>query len=139
MECAVLNDATAPLLQPAAISYTIQHQVGTAFNLADKLLIVDLTTTCTGLDEKGETLPVNGRFRVHLTFEVENLEELLEERQGEAQPVPGEQLVLTVISVGYSTARGLILSKTVDTVLQGFTLPLLDVRTFVNTTQAPQK
>ena len=133
LECAVVNDAIAPLLKPAAANYTIHHSVSTSFNADEKLINVDLTTTCVGLDEQAATLPVNGRFRLYFTFEVDNLEELLEMRDGETQAIPNEQLSLTLISVAYSTARGMILSKTVDTVLHGFALPLLDVRSFVKT------
>ena len=129
LECAVLNDADAPLLTASVANYTIEHKVAPAFNLADRLVVIDLLTTCTGLDEQGAGLPVGGRFRVHLTFEVENLSELLEGDSETEQVHPNEQLVLTLISVGYSTSRGMIMSKTVDTVMQGFTLPLLDVRT----------
>jgi len=129
LECAVLNDETNPVLQPSASNYTIAHKVAPSFNVEDKLVVVDLLTTCTGLNEQGEELAIGGRFRVHLTFEVDNLHELLDEHSETGQLVPSEQLVLTLISVGYSTSRGMIMSKTVDTVLQGFALPLLDVRT----------
>ncbi len=124
-----MNDEAEPVLRPSAANYTIEHKVAPSFNVDDKLVVVDLLTTCTGLDEQDETLTIGGRFRVHLTFEVENLEELLEEHPETGQPYPNEQLILTLISVAYSTSRGMIMSKTVDTVLQGFTLPLLDVRT----------
>lgn len=129
LECAILNSADSPVLSPTAKNYTIEHKVVPAFNMDERLVVVDLLTTCTGLDEQGAALSIGGRFRVHLTFEVENLLELLETHPETEQKYPSEQLVLTLISVGYSTSRGMIMSKTVDTILQGFTLPLLDVRT----------
>ena len=131
LECAILNDADDPIVALATDEqrFQIHNKVVPSFDLADEKIRIELLIECQARSKSGELLPVRGRFRLYLTFFVQGLTKYLEEEAGEQ--VPSQQLILTLISVGYSTARGLIAGKTRDTVLQGFVLPLLDVRELV--------
>ena len=139
LECAVLNDAANPVLElpPGEQRFQLHHKVEPSFILEEQYVIIDLTVHCQPMDAAGQELPVQGRFRLHLTFRVAQLGNYLEAQDPNGLLAPNQPLVLTLISVAYSTARGLIAAKTNETVLQGFVLPLLDVRDLVNSTSKP--
>lgn len=128
VECAILNDESDPVLQLGTLKFRLSHQIKPAFSAEDNDVLIDLAVQCQALDEQtGQPLPVSGRFRLRLEFRVANLEEYYEPQLNGSQ-APSQELILTLISVAYSTARGLIAAKTTGTVLTGFVLPLLDVR-----------
>ena len=130
LECAIINDEADPVLKLGTLKFRLGHKVSPAFSTEDNEILIDLSINCQPLDEQtGALLPVSGRFRLHLVFRVLDLEQYLEPQ--EDGPQPSQELILTLISVAYSTARGLIASKTADTVLREFVLPLLDVRDMV--------
>lgn len=130
VECAILNDSENPVLalQPKQQRYRIHHRVNPSFDVAAQDVLIDLAIYCQPLDSKGQELALHGRFRLHLTFFVADLASYLEPQGPDLPDAPNQALILTLISVAYSTARGLIAAKTNETVLQGFVLPLLDVR-----------
>jgi hypothetical protein len=130
VECAVLNDAESPVLalQSKNQRYRIHHRVNPSFDVAAQDVLIDLAIFCQPLDSDGQEIAVQGRFRLHLTFYVAELASYLEPQGADLPDAPNQALILTLISVAYSTARGLITAKTNETVLQGFVLPLLDVR-----------
>lgn len=132
LECAIINDEADPVLKLGTLKFRLGHKVSPAFSTGDNEILIDLSVSCQPLDEQtGAPLPVSGRFRLHLIFRVLDLERYLEPQE-DGQQQPSQELILTLISVAYSTARGLIASKTADTVLCEFVLPLLDVRDLVN-------
>jgi hypothetical protein len=132
VECAILNDAPDTVIQLNPQRFKLHHKVLPSFSSDDQIVLIDLTVHCQPVNEAGQLSPVSGRFRLHLTFHVSNLSEYLESGEEHSTPAPSQQLILTIIGVAYSTARGLIAGKTADTILKPFVLPLLDVRELVN-------
>lgn len=131
LECAVLNAAPDQVQQPLDAPFKVTSGFTTVFDTEKEDFSVELTIACQALDASGQLLPLNGRFCIRLTFTVDGMAEYLESIPGIPEPHPGDQLALTIVSLAYSTARGLILAKTADTVLQYFALPPLDVRNLV--------
>lgn len=128
IECAILNNAPDTLFKLTPTRFQLQHTVLPSFSVADSLVVIDLAIHCQPIDENEHPSPVSGRFRLHITFHVANLPEHMEAGANDSPDTPNQQLVLTLIGVAYSTARGLVAAKTSDTILQPFVLPLLDVR-----------
>lgn len=130
VECAILNDAESPILalQSKNQRYRIHHRVNPSFDIAAQDVLIDLAIHCQPLDSDGQEIAIRGRFRLHLTFFISDLASYIEPQGPDLPDAPNQALILTLVSVAYSTARGLIAAKTNETVLQGFVLPLLDVR-----------
>ncbi|TGE18949.1 hypothetical protein [Hymenobacter elongatus] len=133
IECAILNEAPDTYVKLGTQRFQIYHNVSPSFSIEEEYILIDLTVHCQPMEEDDQPSPVKGRFRLHLTFLVENLRDYLEAAPEAPQqpPLPSQQLILTLTGVAYSTARGMIAAKTSDTILQPFVLPLLDVRDLV--------
>lgn len=68
---------------------------------------------------------IAGHFELTFTFTVDNLPELLIAPDQPDSPLH-PQLVLMLLSVAYSTARGILWTRLAGTPLEGITLPLIN-------------
>lgn len=128
LECAIVQpgpDYTAKT-QFAHINLT----VGTEFSYArdTNYLSIRLKLQVQPVDAEDRMLPLEGRFHTHFGFAIENLEELLEPAAPSGEQLPNFMLTLSLLSVAYSTSRGMILGKVAGTVFEGYCLPLMDAR-----------
>lgn len=128
LECAIVQpgpDYTAKT-QFAHINLT----VGTEFSYARETnyLSIRLKLQVQPVDAEDRMLPLEGRFHTHFGFAIENLEELLEPSAPSGEQLPNFMLTLSLLSVAYSTSRGMILGKVAGTVFEGYCLPLMDAR-----------
>ncbi|GAB3638636.1 hypothetical protein GCM10027422_42260 [Hymenobacter arcticus] len=87
------------------------------------------------LDEEKNILPAEGKFRIFISFAVENLSDLLYYDERFEREIPNELVTTSLIGVAYSTARGMILGKVADTVMAGLSLPLRSARELLSETQ----
>lgn len=77
-----------------------------------------------GINKKEEPIGIQGNFGIEFHFRVDNLEAFLENKEGENK-IQG-LLGTTLISIAFSTARGIIFEKTLNTPLNGIILPVID-------------
>ena len=95
-----------------------------AFNFELKNVRLRLEVLLDGIDEKEELIGIQGNFGIEFHFHVGNLEDFLESKDGENK-IQGT-LGTTLLSIGFSTSRGIILEKTLNTPLNGVILPVID-------------
>ena len=128
LECAIVQPGPdyVTRTQFAHINLT----VGTAFSFARETnyLSIRLKLHVQPIAADERVLPVEGQFYVHFGFAIENLEDLLESAEPGEEPLPNYMLTLSLLSVAYSTSRGMILGKVAGTVFEGYCLPLMDAR-----------
>lgn len=128
VECAVLNKEEDPLMAEQVYDCDFSYEVGHALMPEQSMVGLELRLRLDGLDKNRELNGVRGHFWLRFTFEVLNLAALLGDA---APPVVPPALYLTLLGIAYSTARGLVMAKIAATVLQGVTLPIVDVRELV--------
>jgi hypothetical protein len=89
---------------------------------------IELRIGLKGLDAEQNVLNVEGRFWLRFTFKVNNAAELLGDKAEDSSANLPSAVYLLLLSVAYSTARGMLMGKTAGTPLQGVILPIVDVR-----------
>ncbi|RTQ52322.1 hypothetical protein EJV47_04680 [Hymenobacter gummosus] len=94
------------------------------FSVEEKRISYVVHVHCQGLCIDGKPTGTEGRFQVYFDFEVDNLSEHVLTTEGYDGPFPTRELMVMLGGVAYSTARGMIMTKVLDTPLNGFALPL---------------
>lgn len=128
VECAVLNKEDEPLMAEQVYDCDFSYELAHALSPEQGMVGLELRLRLDGVDENRELNGVRGHFWLRFTFEVLNLADLLGDAAAPAMP---PALYLTLLGIAYSTARGLVMAKIAATVLQGVTLPIVDVRELV--------
>ncbi|OUJ68813.1 hypothetical protein [Hymenobacter crusticola] len=99
-----------------------------SYDLENQLITFKISVKVAALDSESKPVGVQGSFTIFLAFRVLNLQDLLIKIPESDHMMPNAQVGYALIAVAYSTARGMIMSKISDTVLQGFALPLRSVQ-----------
>jgi hypothetical protein len=94
------------------------------FAIEEKRISYVVHVHCQGLCVDGHPTGVEGRFKVYLDFQIENLPEYLTTSETYKGSFPTREIMVMLGGVAYSTARGMILQKVLGTPLDGFSLPL---------------
>ncbi|WP_424001203.1 hypothetical protein [Maribacter sp. IgM3_T14_3] len=93
-----------------------------AFNISDNLFLLGLKAVFKAVEIDGEPECI---FRVNFHFEVDNLDDMYTHNE-EDIPVFQELFVATLAGISYSTLRGIIYEKTINTFWNGITLPVIN-------------
>jgi len=115
-------------------NFRVSYSQNFAFNLELKNIRLRLEVLLDGINEKEEPIGIQGSFGIEFHFHVDNLEEFLENKEGENK-IQG-LLGITLISIAFSTSRGIILEKTLNTPLNGIILPVIDPAAMIKTLPA---
>jgi len=115
-------------------NFRVSYSQNFAFNLELKNIRLRLEVLVDGINEKEEPIGIQGSFGIEFHFHVDNLEEFLENKEGENK-IQG-LLGITLISIAFSTSRGIILEKTLNTPLNGIILPVIDPAAMIKTLPA---
>lgn len=94
------------------------------FTVEEKRISFVVHVHCQGLCTDSKPTGVVGKFQVYFDFAVENLDDYLITSDTYDGPFPTRELMVMLGGVAYSTARGMIMTKVLDTPLNGFSLPL---------------
>jgi hypothetical protein len=105
-------------------NFRVGYSHNFAFNFELKNVRMRLEVMLDGIDEKEELIGIQGNFGIEFHFHIVNLEEFLENKEGENK-IQGI-LGTTLLSIAFSTSRGIILEKTLNTPLNGIILPVID-------------
>ncbi|TDO20302.1 hypothetical protein [Pedobacter duraquae] len=77
--------------------------------------------------EDGQPPMIKANFSIDFDFQIENIMELIVVEEGSKTVVnAARQLGISLMGIAYSTARGIILTRTGGTVLNGLILPVVD-------------
>lgn len=128
IECAITQ--TGPDFVGINRSASINLGVETEFSFTRETgyLSIRLHLRVQPVDAEEQSMPLSGRFYIHFGFVVDNLEDLLAPSDVEGEIIPDYMLTLSLLSIAYSTSRGMILGKVAGTALEGYGLPLMDAR-----------
>lgn len=105
-------------------NFRVGYTYNFAINVKLKNIRLRLEAMLDGINKKEEPIGIQGNFGIEFHFRVDNLEAFLENKEGENK-IQG-LLGTTLISIAFSTARGIILEKTLNTPLNGIILPVID-------------
>ncbi|OUJ69939.1 hypothetical protein [Hymenobacter crusticola] len=123
--------------ETAAINFSQRVHIGLANTPTH--IAVSLDVTCEAVaGNPAEPVGVGGNFTVDIVFEVENLTDLLQMIDQHPRPIPDMQLATLLISIAYSTARGMLWTRVAGTPLEGFTLPIVDVMQLIKDSAAAE-
>jgi len=103
---------------------SFSYSQNSAFNFDQKNIRIRLEILLDGIDEQETLIGVQGDFGLDFHFHIENIEEFIEESEGNKKI--SDNLGTTLISIAYSTARGIVLERTQGTFLNGTILPVID-------------
>lgn len=106
---------------PAMTNVQIGHSPGV--DLPNNVYVLKLEFILTGLNDTEEEIGLTASYSIHFAFKVENLNELVTQKDQEANIHKG--LATTIISIAFSTARGIILERTQGTFFNGSILPII--------------
>ncbi len=98
-----------------------------AFNFDLKLAKTAMDISLKGITEENQSAGADANFRFEFFFNIENLDEL-RKGSGKKKPELDPALVMSLASITYSTIRGILLVRLQGTPLQGFMLPVVDVK-----------
>jgi hypothetical protein len=128
VECSITNrESEQPMLRDELHDCDFSYAIGHFLDVERHMVGIELRLNLDGIDEERNPVGVRGHFWLRFLFEVLNMEELLPAGSTDDADLP-PALYLMLLSIAYSTARGLVIAKTASTVLQGVTLPIVDVR-----------
>ena len=105
------------------------HQ-SSKFDFVNKFVSIKLNIVLNAENDEKQLVDVNGEFCIEFVIRVDNLEEFLEQGEKGSFLINGE-LGASLMGIVYSTARGIILEKTVNTPLNGVILPVINPATLL--------
>ena len=110
----------------------VQIGQATGLNIDHNVLVVKLEIILKGLDEQDIEVGLHARYLIHFSFIIDNLNDLVQIHD-EKSNVDG-LLGATVLSIAYSTARGIILERTQGSFFNGAILPVVNISNLMNST-----
>ncbi|MGB5819830.1 MAG: hypothetical protein WBG90_10130 [Saonia sp.] len=93
-----------------------------AYNVSDNLFLLGLKAVFKAVDIEDQPECI---FRVNFHFEVDNLDKMFTYNE-EDIPIFQELFVATLAGISYSTFRGMIYEKTINSLWNGITLPVIN-------------
>jgi hypothetical protein len=105
------------------VNYEFDFDLKTALLLKEKMIGIKLQVDIVALNIKKKKLPITGSYTHEMIFRIDNLDEFVEHVNGEE--VIDAALGSTLVSIIYSTVRGIIYSRTQGTSLGIVLLPVI--------------
>ncbi|MBL7859523.1 MAG: hypothetical protein JNJ65_00080 [Cyclobacteriaceae bacterium] len=129
------NITSDPNVQGEIIkSYQVQFGVTDELNYDEKKFRFLFDVNIDALDESDNLIGVNGQYNVEFVFHIENLEYYVTSVDHEKKNIIFHDILpYTLLSIVYSTSRGIVLSRTTGTILDGVILPVINVQDLIKT------
>lgn len=105
-------------------NYSIKFGHDNAVDFEAKAIRIRLETVFDGMNDKDEKLGIYAEYGIEFHFHVENLEDFVEENEKGKQL--DSTLGATILSIAFSTSRGILIERTQGTYLEGIILPVID-------------
>lgn len=106
--------------------YSFEFAQQSKFSIEHKAFQLKLKILLTGKDSEGEVIDVTAEFGIEYVFLIENIEDLTHKEVDQDDYMIDAALGGTLMSIAYSTSRGLILQETQKSKLGGVILPVVD-------------
>jgi|JI9StandDraft_2_1071091.scaffolds.fasta_scaffold151766_3 hypothetical protein len=115
-------------------SYQVQFGVSDELNFEEKKFRFLFNVNIDALDEGENLIGVNGQYNVEYIFYIDNLEYYVSSADHEKKNIVFHDILpYTLLSIVYSTSRGIVLSRTTGTILEGVILPVINVQDLMRT------
>ncbi|MGJ8715258.1 MAG: hypothetical protein ACSHXG_09165 [Maribacter stanieri] len=115
-----ISELKEPFNQEESIDMKIAHI--SAHNLDDKGFLLGLDVVLTLTDRKPEKV---ARFRYNFHFTIDNLENMYDIKE-EEEPTFSRHFVATIAGISYSTLRGIIFEKLLNSSWGSVTVPVIN-------------
>jgi hypothetical protein len=113
-------------------SFDVKYAISEEFNLNEKTFRFVLSILIDALDKKDKLIGVSAEYNIEYILFVENLDIYLKTVDHDKKSVIFHAVLPnTLVSIVYSTSRGIILSRTQGTSLEGVILPVVDTRSLL--------
>jgi hypothetical protein len=110
--------------------FTSSFNFTTAYSIESKRIKNTLSIEIKAQGEENGSLELEAGYTVEFIFEIENLEEL-SEKQDDGTIKISIHLAATLAGICYSTLRGIVLTRTQGTPLNGMIMPIIDPYTLL--------
>lgn len=105
-------------------NFRVGFSQNSAFNIELKSVRIRLEIVLEGIDQEEKPIGVRGNFGIEFHIHVDNFEDFIKEDEGVNKI--NNLLLGTLLSIAYSTARGIVFDRTQGTHLNGVILPVID-------------
>lgn len=120
-------DAAADIDVNAIAGHEFSFELGTGLNVEDNVIGMNLVVNIQAKDSADKLLPINGSYTHEIVFIVDNLKDFLEpDESGNNKYKIDGGLGSTIVSIAYSTIRGIIFTRTQGTSLGSVILPVIN-------------
>ncbi|MDX2049196.1 MAG: hypothetical protein SFU87_20595 [Chitinophagaceae bacterium] len=119
-------DASSEANTDKIASHQFNFELATGLNPTEKVVGLQLLVNINAVDKDDKPLSIRGSYTHEMLFHVDNLDEFIE--TSESGNVIDAGLGSTLISIIYSTVRGIICTRTQGTSLGLVVLPVIDPR-----------
>ncbi|WP_181305533.1 hypothetical protein [Rufibacter sp. XAAS-G3-1] len=131
LDFCIKNNTTSHAAPISINAFNCTFSTSNSFSLEEKGIKVQLHIQCYAVNEKEEPIGIEGEFNLGFTFIIQNIEEYLIKSKTSDEMIPGPHLVIPLLGTAYSTARGMLLTKTLGTPLEGFALPIVNANDLI--------
>jgi hypothetical protein len=123
-----INTETAAEIKTDSVkAHKFNFNLDTGFSVKEKMIGLKLKIDINGVNAKNEEVGINASYTHEIIFKVENLDDFIVLNDNK-EPEIHWLLGSTIVSIAYSTLRGLIYSRTQGTPLNAVILPVVDPR-----------
>lgn len=121
-------DAASDININAIAGHRFIFESGTGLNADDNIIGIKLVVHIEAMDKADKPLGINGSYTHELVFRVDNLSDFLDTKGEDDKKSYTIDLLLgsTLVSIAYSTIRGIIFNRTQGTSLGSVILPIID-------------
>lgn len=120
-------DAAADIDINSIAGHEFSFELGTGLNVEDNVIGMQLVVNIQAKDSADKLLPINGSYTHEIVFIVDNLKDFLEpDESGNNKYKIDGGLGSTIVSIAYSTIRGIIFTRTQGTSLGSVILPVIN-------------
>jgi hypothetical protein len=109
-------------VKPEGIKVSIAQETG--FNLEQKNVRLRLNIHLDSFDKEENPIGLQADFGLEFHLHVKNLNEIIDFKEGKT--IIDGQFNITILSITYSTARGIIFERTCSTYFNGVILPVIN-------------
>ncbi len=115
----------------AGFSFSFAQESG--FNLDDKMVRLRLNVLLQAKDVNDELINAKGEYGIEFNFHIENFEDYTVKIDKNKKEVLLHSILGNVLSsIAYSTARGIILQETQNTIIGGVILPVINPNVLIS-------
>ena len=109
------------------VGFKLGFSQRTGFDFNNNYVRVGINILLQGMKSENEIIGVKAEYGFDFKYFVDNLKDFIINGNDEKKTVSGK-LGVTLISIAYSTVRGIVLERTQGTYLNGIILPIIDPR-----------